>query len=546
MSIVQKPSLRLRDLALPLLAAALVLFPGLGQTPFRRAEIYFADAARAMVERADWVIPYFRGAPFFDKPALTYWVLAASFKVFGFSSGAARVASAVATLLVIAATVWMSWLLWKDRGAALAAGWILIATVPFMTFGGIAMSDMLLTLWTTLAMVLGLLCCRSERPPSLLIVALGAVLGLGFLTKGPVALVIPGLGLLCILWQRRRLPTVSISTILFSGLVFLAFALGWFVVVYTRMGIEPIKFFFVRENLQRFSGAVHDVGRPFWFYVVTYLGQGAPWSFLLPLAVLQLRRQSDGGGRILTLWILLVAGLLTLSHGKLDYYLLPLYPAAALLVGRYIQVVVWTRVERLFVSVVLGIVGVALLFLPIPIMRVPLDWRPDGIAMSGIALTLAVAGGTCLVALFRLRPATALGAFVLSVWLASGVVSVVLLPSFYSGQPNDALIAATSRERMMRPELVVAAHEDPTQLHRDLLFNSRLVVEESSDLVSLALSPKPYLLLASPAEADTLKATAHVREIGSYRYLSLRFFTLRGIFAEPVPDRLVLLANFGF
>ena len=173
-----------------------MLFPALGQTPFRRAEIYFADAARAMVERGDWIIPYFRGEPFFDKPALTYWLLAASFKIFGFSSGAARVASALATLLVIAATAWMSWLLWKDRGSALAAAWILIATVPFMTFGGIAMSDMLLTLWTTLAMALGILCYQSERPPSFAIVALGAVLGLGFLTKGPIALLIPGLGLL--------------------------------------------------------------------------------------------------------------------------------------------------------------------------------------------------------------------------------------------------------------------------------------------------------------------------------------------------------------
>ena len=121
------------------------------------------------------------------------------------------------------------------------------------------------------------------------------------------------------------------------------------------MGVEPIKFFFVRENLQRFSGAAHDVGRPVWFYLVTYLGQGAPWSFLLPFAALQLlRRQSDAGGRILVLWILLVGGLLTLSHGKVDYYLLPLYPAAALMVGRYLQIAVWTRGERLFVAISVG------------------------------------------------------------------------------------------------------------------------------------------------------------------------------------------------
>lgn len=548
MSMLPKSSLRGRDLALSLLAAALLLFPALGQTPFRRAEIYFADAARAMVERGDWIVPYFRGVPFFDKPALTYWLFAASFKVFGFSTGAARVAPAIATLLVIAATAWISRLLWQDRASALAAGWVLIATVPFMTFGSIAMSDMLLTLWTTLAMALGILCYRSERPPSLAIVTLAAVLGLGFLTKGPIALVIPGLGLLCILWeQRRRLPRISIPTILVSALVFFPVALGWFAVVYLRMGIEPITFFFVRENLQRFSGAAHDVGRPAWFYLATYFGQGAPWSLLLPLAALQLlRRQPDAGGRILILWMVLVGGLLTLSHGKVDYYLLPLYPAAALLVGRYLSIVVWTRIERRFVGLLLGLVGAALVLLPIPMMRMPIEWRPHGFAMFGVALALVVAGGACLAATLRPRPATALQAFVFSLWLSYGVVNVYILPAFYAAQPNAALIAAASRERMLRPALAVAAHEDPTQLHRDLLFYSRLVVEESNDLQSLALSPKPYLLLANPAEAEMLKATAQVREIGSYRYLSLRFFTLRGVFDEPVPERLVLLANFDF
>jgi 4-amino-4-deoxy-L-arabinose transferase-like glycosyltransferase len=547
MSTISKTSLRFRDLALPLLAASLVLFPGLGQTPFRRAEIYFADAARAMVERGDWIIPHFRGVPFFDKPALTYWLLAAGFKLFGFSSGAARVASATAALLVIAATAWISWLLWKDRNAALTAAWILIATVPFMTFGGIAMSDMFLTVWTTLALGISLICYQSERWGSYAIVILAAVLGLGFLTKGPIALIIPALGLLSLVWVKRRLPNFSLPPLLLSALVFLGCALGWFVVVYVRMGMDPIKFFFVRENLQRFSGAVHDIGRPIWFYLVTYLGQGAPWSFLLPLAVFQfIRRQPDEGSRVLILWMLLVTTLLTLSHGKVDYYLLPLYPAVALLMGRYFQIADWTRTERLFVSFLLALAGTAFLLVPLPLMRIPTAWRPAGLAMSGVTLALVVAGATCFAAIYRLRPARAVYAFVFSLWIGLGVVSAFVLPSFYSGQPNYTLISAVSRERVARPDLVVAAHEDPTQLHRDLLFHARLVVEESSDLSSLARSSRPYLLLASRAEADAVKAGTKVREIGSYSYLPFRLFTLRGVLTQPAPEQLVLLANFEF
>jgi 4-amino-4-deoxy-L-arabinose transferase-like glycosyltransferase len=547
MSIVPKTALRLRDLIPPLLAAALVLFPGLGQTPFRRAEIYFADAARAMVERADWLIPHFRGAPFFDKPALTYWLLAASFKVFGFSTAAARAASAIAALLVIAVTIWISWLLWKDRASALAAGWILVATVPFMMFGGIAMSDMLLTLWTTIAIGLGFLCYRSEWSSQPAIVGLAAVLGLGFLTKGPIALIIPGLGLACILWQRRRLPRLSRRALILSVAIFMVFALGWFVMVYFRMGFDPIQFFFIRENLQRFSGAVHDVNRPAWFYLVTYLGQGAPWSFLLPLAALHfLRREPDAQARVLLLWILLVSLLLSASNGKVDYYLLPLYPPLALILGRYVQIAVWTGRVRFLVACLLGVVGLAVILLPLPLMRLPAEWRPSGLAMAAVALAFIAAGIACFAAIFNPGPARAFRAFVFSLWLATAVISGVLMPSFYSGQPNNDLIDAVSRERLLRPTLTVAAHEDPTQLHRDLLFYSRLVVEESADLPALARSARPYLLLARPDEAEAVKASTSVRELGTYQYLPLKSFTLNGIFAEPTAERLVLLANFDF
>jgi 4-amino-4-deoxy-L-arabinose transferase-like glycosyltransferase len=67
---------RARAAALLLLAAGLLL-PGLGAAPFERAEIYFLDAARAMVESGDWLVPRYRGEPFFDKPALAYWLMAA-------------------------------------------------------------------------------------------------------------------------------------------------------------------------------------------------------------------------------------------------------------------------------------------------------------------------------------------------------------------------------------------------------------------------------------------------------------------------------------
>ena len=77
---------------------------GLSEAPIERAEIYFLDAARAMVETSDWLVPHYQGEPFYDKPPLTYWLLAASFQLFGPSLFAGRLVAAILALATLAAT----------------------------------------------------------------------------------------------------------------------------------------------------------------------------------------------------------------------------------------------------------------------------------------------------------------------------------------------------------------------------------------------------------------------------------------------------------
>jgi hypothetical protein len=116
----------------------------------------------------------------------------------------------------------------------------------------------------------------------------------------------------------------------------------------------------------------------------------------------------------LILWILLVGALLTVSHGKLDYYLLPLYPAAALMVGRYLQVAAWTRGERLFGIPAVRCRGDFHPSSPSGDAR-SLEWRPHPVRMFGVAHP------GCGSLLFSRSSASArhcTQAFVLSVWLA--------------------------------------------------------------------------------------------------------------------------------
>ena len=520
---------------------ALLFLPALGAAPFERAEIYFLDAARAMVERGDFLVPHYQGQPFFDKPALTYWLMAVSFGLFGFEPGAARLVPAAAAVGAVLAAIWIGVQLF-DRRAALWGGLALMTTLAFMAFGRVAMSDMLLTLWSTLAFACALRLYEARRP-TLVSALLGLVLGLGFLTKGPVAVLLPGLGMLLLAYQRRRrgLPLTPAGVAL-ALLAFSVVGLGWFAVLYARLGSEPLAYFFLRENVERFAGETYDSDRPWWFYLPTYLAEGAPWSLFLPLAAVRLWRDVPAA-RLLLGWIGLMAVPLSLSRGKLDYYLLPLYPAASLLVGRYLAGVPWGRLDRAWARGVLVLGALALAGGPWIAARMPGEWMP--LATPELLGAVVFGGGLALAwAAVRLSPArtalTLAGVFACAFLLAV----VAFLPAFHAGQPHRAVLTDVRRERHYRPDAALAYCADLARLQRDLLFHARLSGQQRCDLWAPAASRHPFLLILQPSEVPSLATLPSLREVARYRYVPATALTLSGLLEGPAPQTVVLAANY--
>jgi 4-amino-4-deoxy-L-arabinose transferase-like glycosyltransferase len=497
------------------------------------------DGARAMVESGDWLVPRYQGSPFFDKPALTYWLMAASFRAFGFTLGAGRLVSIAAALCLLLATAWLGRLLLGRRDAfygALALG----TTLLVLSFARVAMSDMLLALWCTLAMALGVAAARSPRPEAPM-AALGGVLGLGFLTKGPIALVLPGLGLGLLaarggegrLRPGRRALAAAAATFAVVGL-------GWFVAVARREGLGPLEYFFLRENLERFAGETYDAGRSPFFYVWTYLAAGLPWSLLFPLAAWRGRRR----GALLLLWLALMAIPLTLSRGKIDYYLLPLLPAASLVVGSHLAAE-WDEVDRAWARAALLAFAVIVLVPAALEARLPTDWLPRWPAQVAlVALGAAVATTAALVSL---RPSPARVAAVLAGGTAAtfALLAGVFLPAFRAAQPNADVVADVRRERAWRPDAVVAVCGDPARTSRDLLFDARVVVQERCDVWNPASSRLPFLLLVGGEQAEALDVVPGVREVARYRCLPAAAMTLGQILSGLDVESFVLLANFG-
>ena len=536
-------------LALLLLGLLGLVLPNLGAAPLERAEIYFLDVARTMVESGDWLVPRYQGEPFFDKPPLAYWLMAAAFAGLGPEAGAARLVPALAALGAVLATVWLGTLVF-DRRTALAAGVVLSTTLAFLSFARVAMSDMPLTLLTTLAVCLGVR-AYAPSPPRWAVPALGVVLGLGLAVKGPIAVLVPGVALALVAFRERGRPLPFTRRAAFLGiLAFFVLGLGWYVLVYARLGAAPIAYFFLRENLERFVGEAYDVGRPAWFYLPAYAAEGLPWSPLLPIALWRLLPRGDGdeparrSARLLAGWVALVLVLLSLSRGKIDYYLLPLYPPLSLLVARFVVGVPWKRLDRVWIRAWLVILALGLAAAALRPPSVPGGWLPGTAARAALGAVVAVTALLAVAVSVRPRPAgvmAVLGGGMAAAWL---VVAALFLPAFVAAQPNRAIVADVTRERRYRPDLRLVACEDPPRARRDVLFHARLPTEERCDLWGLAASRVPYLLLIGTDEDRSFQAIPDYRRVAAYPYLPAGVLTLDGLLHLGEPRTIVLGANF--
>jgi 4-amino-4-deoxy-L-arabinose transferase-like glycosyltransferase len=501
-----------------------------------------------MEESGDYLVPRYRGEPFFDKPALAYWLMAASFEAWGPRVAAARLVPVAATLLLLAVTAWLGRTL-LDRRAALAGTLVLATTPAFMGFGRIAMSDMLLALWSTLAVALAAtaLARRSAWP---WVPLLGAALGLGFLTKGPVAVLLPGLGIVVLWWTRRREPLpLGAGALLAAAALFAVFGLGWFYLVWRRLGPEPLRWFFLRENLQRFAGEAYDAGRPFWYYVPTYLAIGLPWSLFLPLAAWNAFRgrvQAAGApaARALLAWAGLMVLPLSLSRGKIDYYLLPVFPAVSLVVGAHLARVDWSARERAWARAALAACAALLAALPLALVRVPPGWRPPFALLAAVVAVPLLGALACAWRAVRLRPGRVMATLAAASAALFLAAAAVLLPAFAAGQPHREVAADVRRERLYRPDAGVVVCEDAARVQREVLFHARVPVQEQCDLWAPASSTHPFLLLLRPVEREALAAVPGLREVGAYPCVPATALTLRGLLGGISPEELSLVANY--
>lgn len=315
---------------------------GLGKLPLLGPdEPRYAQVAREMFLTGDLITPTLGHHTWFEKPALLYWMIAGSFKVFGVNEWAARFGPALCGLLTIAAV----WFVGREidreepRGFAFWSVVVTASCLGLIVFSRAASFDVVITMTATWSLAFFLL--YELRKKQLHLAGFYAFVGLSLLAKGLVGIVIPFgvVGLYYVL--RRKWPSRSVTLSLFWGMpLALAVSAVWYGPVIARHGWTFIDEFFVQHHFARYVSNKYHHPQPIYFYPVIILMLALPWTPYLIAALAKVRswkwRGDDGLGivRVFSLaWLLLPIVFFSFSGSKLPGYVLPAIPAIALLVS---------------------------------------------------------------------------------------------------------------------------------------------------------------------------------------------------------------------
>jgi 4-amino-4-deoxy-L-arabinose transferase-like glycosyltransferase len=420
-------------------------------------EAFYVETPREMIESGDYINPSFNYEPRFNKPVLSYWVVAGLYQIFGVSVGVQRAAIAGAAMLMLAGTFFITRAASPDRLAPILATIGLAAGPRFFMFSRRILVDMAIAAMMTLVLLFFVLAERYPGRRRLFLILMYVCVGLGVLTKGPVAAVVPALVFLVYLGVQGELRRLREMMIPAGTLIALAIVAPWYVALYAQHGWTHITDFFIGENLGRFTETVGVQARGPFFYLPVILYDSLPWSLCLPAVIFDWNRRrrlasADVQHRIRTLlllWIAVTVVLFSLSQTKQDLYIFSIVAAVAALGGDWLARPLdspvrpdsrWLTATLAVLAAVLAAFGAFVLYL----FAALAVYRIEGALIAG---ALLLGGGVALgVFAWRQRYAAAV-ALVLAVFIAfNWVLLIRILPSFEAYKPVVPLSEVIRRQ----------------------------------------------------------------------------------------------------
>jgi len=491
----------------------------------------YAQIAREMLARHDWITPVLGGKPWLEKPVLYYWEAMLAYSIFGVSDWAARVPSAMdATLLVIA----VYFFLHRFRPDFQLDGALVTASAAGMVgFARAASTDMPLAAALSIALLGWYAWHESGRLAYL--AGFYVFVATGTLAKGPVAVFLVALiislyavaaGEYRLLWRTLWIPGI---------VLFCVIALPWYVAVQFR-NPEFFRAFILQHNLARFGTDVFHHEQPFWYFGVVTLVALVPWTIIALLAMWENLHAWWTEGRtrfesedklsgFLVAWLVVPVIFFSLSRSKLPGYILPAVPAGTLLVAEYVRRHAAEEERLSLMSIVLHSIVAALPIIPaLMIQYILLQHRlPRGRASlisSGVALVLAVGIALTLRGGLGFRMLR----FVTLVPVVLTVAAVLKIGGATLDETLSARRLARELARVEAGNLPTAVFQVPRETEYSLAFYRDQVIE-SYDRGEIP--PRDHLLITKEGfkpETTQLLASRRVSFLGNFRAQHLEYY----------------------
>jgi 4-amino-4-deoxy-L-arabinose transferase-like glycosyltransferase len=328
-------------------------------------EPLYSEVAREMFLRHDFVTPTLGGHTWFEKPSLLYWMIMAGYRVFGVGEHAARIGPALSGLLTGVFVYWIGGTIERLRAVVGSspnsearqaeprrdslARWstlIWLSSLGAMIFSRAASFDILITMASTGALAFFIVwyvrnAAGAGSPPAWLLAGFYFFIGVSLLAKGLIGIVIPfGIIGSYFLLRREMPPRRFVKSLLWGVPLALAIAAVWYGPVIHRHGWTFINEFIIQHHFARYLTNKYHHPEPFYFYGPVLIAFSFPWTIFLAAAFNSARCWKWRGETALDrlrvfalVWVIVPIIFFSLSGSKLTTYILPVLPAAALLIG---------------------------------------------------------------------------------------------------------------------------------------------------------------------------------------------------------------------
>ena len=326
----------------------------------------YSEIPRYMAHSDDWVTPRLNGIKYFEKPPLQYWTTAAAYRLFGEHNWTARLWPALTGLLGVLLMFYTGLRLYGPA-VGLYAALVLASSVLYSAMAHILTLDTGLAFFLTVALagiLLGLDPRADARTNRRWMHVAAAGCALAVLSKGLIGIVLPGAVVVIYMLVKRDFSLLRKLHLITGGLLFLAISAPWFIAVSVK-NPEFAWFFFIHEHLQRYTSTIHQRYQPWYFFIPILAAGMLPWTITLVDGLIAVRKRLGGGkdfdpALFTLLWAGFIFAFFSLSDSKLPSYILPVFPALALLIARRLATIGGrTLAWQLAPLVLLAAVGLA-------------------------------------------------------------------------------------------------------------------------------------------------------------------------------------------